>query len=261
MSDTKTEEEPKRKEPKKKGLHGWKAATAVFGCGTLAAFGVFGVIVGVLSMFINAASSGFSSAGGEEQNGQLIVPEQTIKSRDSLDSGALDLCGGTIPQAEVSATRVDNGDAYEDPGEGEVPRVVVDQCTWNVIPAGGAGSPWQLDFSYAAFVASAGNTEASEEASQDYEDRVSLADSLGLEAGSSGEAGVADESRFFHGLTEAGTTVYVVVMRSGDTVYEMDFESNSDFPDGDLIPAGEFEYERDSLLEYIEVRLGVIGPG
>ncbi|WP_143847039.1 hypothetical protein [Nocardiopsis sp. JB363] len=261
MSDTKTEEEPRSKEPAKKGLHGWKAATAVFGCGTLAAFGVFGVIVGVLSMFLNVASSGLSSAEGEEQNGQIVVPEQTIKPRDSLDTGALDLCGGTIPQAEVSATRADPGDAYEDPGEGEVPRVVVDHCIWNVIPAGGVGSPWELDFSYAAFVTGDETAESSEEAVQDYEERVSQADSLGLEAGSSGEAGVADDSQFFHGLTGVGTTAYVVILRSGDTVYEMNFESNTDFPSGDLIPAEEFEYERDSLLEYIEIRLGVVGPG
>jgi hypothetical protein len=246
--------------PGKQGLHGWKAAAAVFGCGTLAAFGVFGVLVGVASLFFNTVSSGITTE--TDPSAQGVVPEQTIKPRDSMPTGSLDLCGGTIPQVnEVSATRTDAGGNYSDPGEGKTPRTVVDECTWNVIPAGDRSSVWTLDFSYESFVADEEGNEASTQADARFEESVSFLGGLALGSRSEGSADIADRSHYVHGLTEEGATVYAMVVRSGDTVYEMNFETDRGFSSGELTPVSLFEHERDALVEYIEVRLGILGPG
>lgn len=246
--------------PSKQGLHGWKAAAAVFGCGTLAAFGIFGVLVGLTSLFFNTVSSGITPETDSSAEG--VVPEQTIKPRDSMPTDSLDLCGGTIPQVnEVSATRTDPGGSYSDPGEGETPRTVTDECTWNVIPAGDMSSVWTLDFSYESFVADEEGNEASAQAGTRFDEGVSLIDEIALASRSEGSAGVADASHYVHGLTEEGTTVYAMVVRSGDTVYRMNFETDRDFPSAELAPVSLFEHERDALVEYIEVRLGILGPG
>ncbi|WP_150245311.1 hypothetical protein [Nocardiopsis quinghaiensis] len=246
--------------PRKQGLRGWKAAAAVFGCGTLAAFGVFGVILGVLSLFFNTVSSGLASESGSPS--LEVVPEQTIKPRGSMPTGSLDLCGKTIPQVqEFSANRIDSKGNYSDPGEGEAPRSVIDECTWDVIPSGARSSVWNLKFSYEAFVADKEGNEASDQASSQFDESVSRFNGLDLESKSEGSADVADVSHYVHGLTEEGTTVYAIVVRSGDTVYEMDFETDRGFPSGELVPADLFEHERDALVDYIEVRLGIIGPG
>ncbi|MFJ9557024.1 hypothetical protein ACIRPH_24715 [Nocardiopsis sp. NPDC101807] len=246
--------------PAKQGLHGWRAAAAVFGCGSLAAFGVFGALVGAASLFFNTVSSGIAAEG--DSSAQAVVPEQTIKPRDSMPTDSLDLCGGTIPQVnEVSSTRTDPGGNYSDPGEGETPRTVMDECAWNVIPAGDRSSVWTLDFSYASFVVDEEGNEASGQAGAYFDESASLIGDLALSSHSEGSADFADASHYVHGLTEEGTTVYVIVVRSGDTVYEMEFETDRDFSNGELVPVSLFEHERDALVEYIEVRLGILGPG
>ena len=58
---TETDEKPEEKKPAKKGLHGWKAALAVFGCGSLAAFGIFGVLMFIATTFMNTLASGVDS--------------------------------------------------------------------------------------------------------------------------------------------------------------------------------------------------------
>jgi len=118
-----------------------------------------------------------------------------------------------------------------------------------------------LDFSYESFVADEDGGAASGQASSRFEELASEHDSAELSSQETGSAGVADYSHYVHGITESGTTVYFLVVRSGDTVYEMNFETDQDFPSGDLVSIDLFEHERDVLVEFIEVRLGMIGPG
>lgn len=241
---------------RKKGLHGWRAAVAVFGCGSLAAFAVFGVLVAFASMFLNVSSNGLSDP---PQNAGPVLGQSAIP-RDAIETGAIDLCGGTIPGVdEVQATRIDEGGAYSDPGEGEAPRTVTDQCSWNVFASGGPTN-LTLDFSYEAFILDENGDDAAETAESRFTEIKEEVESSQLESVSSGEAGYADESYYVHGLTDVGSTSYIMVLRSGGTVYEMRFESDRDFPSGDLISSSVFENEIDYLVSYIDVRLGVVGP-
>lgn len=253
------ETDSKRGKPVKKGLHGWRAALAVFGCGTLAAFGVFGVIVGVLSLFLGGLSSGITNDVAGD-GGQSVVPDQTVKPKDSIPDGAIDLCGRTIPGAEGAQTRSDAGGSYDDPGEGAVPRVVSDSCEWIVIPASSPNARWTLDFDYSAFVVAEDGDSAADEAAADFESRIARIDDIAIDQETSGDARVADESHFSHGTTDVGSTMYVLVARSGGTVYEMKFETSREFSGESQVSIGEFETERDFLVEYIEVRLGIMGP-
>src|SRR5699024_3230464 len=100
LTVAKTEEKPKKKKPArpKKGLHGWKAALTVFGCGTLAAFGVFGILVGVASMFFGFSSGQESMTSPEED--PIAGIGQTAIPRDSTGTGDIDLCGKTIHQVD-----------------------------------------------------------------------------------------------------------------------------------------------------------------
>ncbi|MFE9245260.1 hypothetical protein [Nocardiopsis sp. NPDC006938] len=253
------EREGQSRRPAKTGLHGWKAGLAVFGCGTLAAFGVFGVIVGALGLFLGGISSGVNATAAEG-NRESVVPEQTIKPKESLDYGALDLCGKTIPGADGNQVRTDAGGAYVDSGEEAAPRIVSDRCDWNVIPASSPNSRWTMKFEYAAFVVSGDGGPASEEADDEFEGRVSDVEDLQLEGKTSGDARVADRSHFVHGVADSGATIYVLVGRTGDTVYEMTFETGQEYSDGSLVPIGDFETERNFLVDYIVVRLGIVGP-
>ncbi|MEV2276379.1 hypothetical protein AB0I72_12390 [Nocardiopsis sp. NPDC049922] len=251
MADTK---EPVRK----KGLHGWRAAAAVFGCGTVAAFGVFGAVIGIAGVFLD-----FTSAEEEPSaDPQVPMVQQTIRPRESTGTGAIDLCGRTIPNVnEVQAIRNDSGDAYVDPGEGEIPRSVTDECQWRVTPSEKPSVTLVMDFSYESFVADENGEPAGYLADDDFEARVAEIDDLSIDVASSGDAGVTDESYYAHGIAENGTTVYAIVLRTGDTVYEMRFASTVGDASNEPLSPSVFEYERDWMLSYIEVRLGIVGPG
>lgn len=240
----------------KRGLHGWRAAAAVFGCGSLAAFGFFGALLGFVSLFLDVSSNGIDSP---PQDPGPILGQSAIP-RDSIETGAIDLCGGTIPGVdEVQATRIDSGGSYNDPGEGEAPRTVTDECSWNVFAAGGPTN-LTMDFSYEAFISDENGDDAGGLADSRFAEIKSEIESPQMDSMSSGDAVYADEAYYVHGLTDVGSTSYAMVLRSGDTVYEMNFESDRDFPSGELISASIFENEIENLVSYIEVRLGVVGP-
>ena len=256
----KTEEKPKKKPARpKKGLHGWKAALTVFGCGTLAAFGVFGILIGMASMFLGFSSEQESMTSPEEDPisgiGQTAIP------RDSTGTGDIDLCGKTIHQVdEVHAIRQDSGGEYSDPGEGEIPRSVIDECQWKIFPALDGASSVRMDFSYEAFITDEAGEEASGLAAEDFEERSSGFDSLDIEELSSGDAGLRSESHYVYGISEQGETTYALVVRSGGTVYEMIFTAGQENSGSEAISVKLFENERDWIVSYIEARLGTVGP-
>lgn len=239
MSDTKTEEESKRKEPAKKGLHGWKAATAVFGCGTLAAFGVFGVIVGILSMFLNVASSGLSSS--EEQSVNAPA-EQIGEARADLDEGEMDVCTDNLtPLSSINVNRQDSGENYLDTtDEGEIPlenvhRLVEDECHWEIIPQSNS-TPWDFYFSYEAVIDAEGEDPREDIASYRFDDLRSGLGSDLEQVKSDSENPFGESSYSVYGVGDQGQSVYLVLVQVRSAVYQIHFE---DRPEGALSETSE----------------------
>lgn len=227
MSDTTAEEKSKPREPAKKGLHGWKAALAVFGCGTLAAFGVFGVIVGVLSMFINAASSGISSTEEPSVNSPA---EQIGAARSDLGEGELDVCTDNLtPLSSINVSRQDNGENYLDTNDPEkihlsdVQRLVKDKCHWEIIPQGNS-SPWDFYFSYEAVIDAGGGVSREEIASSIFGEMSEGIGSNLNQVESEVESPFGDDSRSIYGSGEQGESVYVALVKVRSAVYQIRFE-------------------------------------
>src|SRR5699024_9073128 len=149
LTVAKTEENSKKKPARpKKGLHGWKAALAVFGCGTLAAFGVFGVIIGLLGTLLKATSSGIEAKEDVSQS----VPEMVGDPQESIDPGDLDMCNRNLETASnVQLTRVDKGDNYEDTYESD-DRIVSDSCSWELTSEFDGTNNWDFTYTYDAYI-------------------------------------------------------------------------------------------------------------
>ncbi|MYR33735.1 hypothetical protein GTW20_16065 [Nocardiopsis alba] len=242
MSETTTREETKREKPVKRGLHGWKAALAVFGCGTLAAFGVFGVIVGLLSMLVNAASSGISGSTQSQQT----IPDQVGKPRDSLEPGALNICEdyfNFISDVQIdSFISSDHSDDAEASGysEGDE-REVSDECKFTIIPQFGSTSLWYLDFNFTAFVYDPGGEEY-ESAEELFLSEYSSAGGLFSEVEEGDGGDWAEEVRSFYGAGEDGTSQYFVIARSGSVVYSFMFSGDASGAEGGRV--SEFDFSR-----------------
>ena len=256
MSDTKTEEEPKRKEPEKKGLHGWKAATAVFGCGTLAAFGLFGVIVGVLSMVLSTASSGIQSSNSESN--PVPTPGEP---QASIEPGDLDLCSRNLPSApQVSLMRVGAEDNYEDSTDDEN-RIVSDSCDWELRADYGTVNPWNLSYSYRAVISSAQGDRQSD-ASVEYD---AVIDELGEDFDSvvsEGDAGFADRSYYVYGESSPGVSGYTLLAQTRSAIYEIKLEGESDsIESGALIPELPMQKEAGKIVRVSEIEFDIWIPG
>lgn len=228
MSDTKTEEEPRSKEPAKKGLHGWKAATAVFGCGTLAAFGVFGVIVGMLSMFLNAASSGIPT-----DDPQAPVANQSVTPREEFLDDKFDLCGRTLPSIrELNLNFSASEGGYEDtstdggdPGEGDLARS--DECGGILSPSGSYTVPWEFDFSYRAIIY-APNAGRDDLASAELDELRSQVESE-MVVSDSGVADMGDESYYYYGsLEDNSESLYAMLVRQRSATYIIRLSSSDE---------------------------------
>lgn len=253
MSDTTAEEKSKPREPAKKGLHGWKAALAVFGCGTLAAFGVFGVIVGVLSMFINAASSGIQDSG--TQNNPLQTPGEP---QASIEPGDLDLCSRNLPSStQLSLVRVGSEENYEDVDDGEGRRVT-DRCEWEVRADYSTTESWSLIYTYEAVISSPGEGRLAA-ATAEYDEAIA---GLGEEfewIESQGEAEFADRSYYVYGETSSGMSGYTLLAQTRSAVYEIKLEGKSDSPG--LVPKIPMEKEVGKLVRVSEVEFEIWIPG
>lgn len=259
MSDTKTEEEPKRKEPAKKGLHGWKAATAVFGCGTLAAFGVFGVIVGVFSMLISTASSGFSSP--EEE---AIIGAQPAQPREELEPGGMNLCDDylahvsdiTIEEA-IGSTHSD--DAMESSYDSEVGRVVSGECQFMVDPHYGTTSRWSFEFRFDAVIYDP-EMNRDQIASKEFEAKVSGAGSEFKSLDNQKFHNWSEEAQSFYGTDDSGTSQYLVVAQTRSATYELLFKGDPAGAEAGEVPEFDFERQAEDLVKRLEGRLSRVIP-
>ena len=237
----KTEEKSKKKPARpKKGLHGWKAALAVFGCGTLAAFGVFGVIVGISSLFFSTLSSGVDSG---EQAADQVGGSDTGEPIDELPPGELDLCAMHVQYTFNNYVDGYSSGNYEDPAEDgeEDDRVVSDTCEWDITPPQEDGLyPWQFTFSYESVIATPGDASSEEVASDKYEEFVASAGISEVNILSSGKDEFGDRSDFFYGENDGGGFSYILIGQERSSVYTIHFTSD---PEGRDITEDRFRRE------------------
>ncbi|MFC9940685.1 hypothetical protein [Nocardiopsis alba] len=250
VSETTTREETKREKPAKRGLHGWKAALAVFGCGTLAAFAVFGVIVGLLSTLVSTVSSGVQ---GSSSTPPPIA--MTGAPQESIEPGDLDLCSRNLPAAaQVSLLPAEGGeDNYEDRVvDGE--RRVSDSCVWELRSEYDATESWSLDYSYDAVISSEGSDRI-DVASSDYDRAVESLDSDFFGVENQGDSRFADRSYFVHGDISPGVTGYVLLLQTRSAVYKIKIEGAGEIPE---LP---MEKEAEKLVRVSEIEFGIWIPG
>lgn len=255
MADTE-EKDAKRGKPAKKGLHGWKAALTVFGCGTFAAFGVFGVIVGVLGLVINTAATGVSGGAREESPVEMIGEPQA-----SIDPGDLDLCSRNLTSApQLNLTRIDAEDEYSD-SEVDGERRVRDSCEWEMVSEYNATQRWNLVYSYDAVIdSSEGDRIAA--ASQDFEDALDGIGSEFVRVEEQGVAGFADRSEFVYGEVRPGVSGYVLLAQTRSAVYEIRLEAEADSTqEGALVPLIPMQKEAEKLVRISAIEFELWIPG
>jgi hypothetical protein len=241
---------------RKKGLHGWRAAAAVFGCGTLAAFGVFGILIGILSTLFNITSDGV----GAEENPAGTSAEIVGEPQASIEPGDLDLCSRNLnASSEINLMRVGTEENYSDTAEsGE--RRISDRCQWELIPDYNSAQNWNLEYSYEAVIESdeGGRIDV---ASDEYDSRVSELEGEFHSVESRGESDLADRSYFVYGEISPGVTGYVTLAQTRSAVYEMRIEAESDSTNGELVPEVPMYREIAKLVRISEVEFQVWIPG
>lgn len=221
----KTEEKSKKKPARpKKGLHGWKAALTVFGCGTLAAFGVFGVVISLFGAFLSTISSEFS-ASGEVDGGSGVT--QTTKPREEFEEDKFDLCKISLPAISDISLRLDEVSEFpvDTSIDGGAPTaedlVRSDECSGVLHPTAVAPEPWQFNFFYQAVIYSPDQDE--DEIAQNKAEEI-LSQNEGVETG---HVDFLDESRYVHSSSENGSE-YMVVARKRSAVIEITMTSSID---------------------------------
>ncbi|WP_285732423.1 hypothetical protein [Nocardiopsis sp. ATB16-24] len=215
--------------PRKQGLHGWKAAAAVFGCGTLAAFGTFGIVVVILGSFLSTLSSGFSDSGNDEV-GSVAGAAQTTSPRDEFVSDKFDLCEISLPAISgVNLLLHDKGEGPVDTSiEGGEPSqenlVRSDECSGVLHPDASTSAPWEFRFSYRAIIFSP-KGDRDEISQDDLEKWREGAESYLGSSQESGDLDFLDQAYFFYSAGADGGADYVVVTRKRSAVLEFSMSS------------------------------------
>ncbi|MBE3000124.1 hypothetical protein IDM40_15625 [Nocardiopsis sp. HNM0947] len=222
-------ENPGEKTPVKQGLHGWKAALAMFGCGTLAAFAVFGVIAWVLNTVFSSFSSGVDSNEGAQ-----YAPQPPDTPREEFESDLFDMCGivenegqGRVEWSENPGSIDDSSLDGGEPGDNDLVRS--DECSGGMTPSGvDSTASWDFTFEYEAVIY-APQDDREELASQSYDEWMNTAEPELGEVQDTGESPLGDEATYFYGTPESGSgTMYVVVVQQRSAVYQMTMSSTDD---------------------------------
>ncbi|WP_155988835.1 hypothetical protein [Nocardiopsis sp. CNT312] len=246
------------KEPpqKKQGLHGWKAAGAVFGCGTLAAFGTFGVLLGVANMVLSSLSSGID---GSSNHPQAVLTGDPIPD---LDPGEMNLCVQDVQHAYPPVDSDYYSGNYEDPaldGNWE-DRTVRDRCVWEIMPTGSAPGqfePWEFSYSYESVIDSPGELDPDHLARERFDELVEELSSSRGEVIDSGEGSLSERSHFFYEKSPSGGYAYFLVGKTRSTVYVMSFFSPAS--NGEITKE-RFSGEARHVASYFETSLQVLVP-
>ncbi|MEU0239861.1 hypothetical protein ABZ234_19425 [Nocardiopsis sp. NPDC006198] len=244
--------------PAKQGLHGWRAAAAVFGCGSLAAFGVFGVVVALLSTFLSTVSSGI---GGPEQSDAEIGAgaAQTTSPRDEFESDKFDLCRISLPTISGVGLILEDGmDAPVDtavdggnPRDGDLVRS--GECSGVLNPAASTSTPWEFNFSYRAIIfAPEGSRDEMADAEVDAW-RSGAEESVGnFQEG--GDLNILDRSYYVYGASVGGGAEYVAVARKRSAVLEFSMSS------ADENTPAEFSHEVEKFESHLDIALQNLIP-
>lgn len=224
MADTK-EAESKRREPAKKGLHGWRAALAVFGCGTLAAFGVFGIIVILLSTFISTVSEGVSPGGG----GSPPPVAGTGEPREEFLGDTFDPCR-IIDSITTAGFSMEENSEPMDSAIGGGPSTDDDlvrtgECTGSISLGSGAFNPLDAHFSYRSIIfhPEDGKDDISR---SDMESWKSGFEASGRAVDHSGELDMLDEGYYYYAdLGDGSGSSYYAVARLRSSVVSFDLTS------------------------------------
>ncbi len=261
MADTE-EKDAKRGKPAEKGLHGWKAALTVFGCGTFAAFGVFGVLVGVLSLLVGSVSSGISGDTAEVP----VAAEQRGKPRAELEPGGLEVCGDYMALPNMrdihveEVVSVSHSDPAENPGfDQEAQRLVSGECSFTVRPQFGTTALWYFDFKFEAVV------------HDPQEDRDQVAERMLAEAledvpaefsqiETQSAPNWADSAQSYYGENLDGVSQYLVVARTRSAVYTIVFSGDPQGLESGRLPEFDFERQGDALGSRLNDRFYSIIP-
>ncbi|MEU0489019.1 hypothetical protein ABZ249_07305 [Nocardiopsis sp. NPDC006139] len=242
--------------PKKQGLHGWKAALAVFGCGTLAAFGVFGVLVGIAGAFLDLTSSGIGSEPGDASTSAELIGEPQA----SIEPGDIDLCSKNLEaSSNLSLARIDGGGNYEDTAGADEWRIS-DLCQWELVPDYTVARPWELEYSYEAIVSATGESRV-DVASEAYDARVEEISAGFQSVASEGPGDLADRSYFVYGEISPGVTGYTFLAQTRSAVYEIKIEAESESETGELVSQNAMHREVAKLVRISEIEFEIWIPG
>ncbi|MEU1898837.1 hypothetical protein ABZ512_10680 [Nocardiopsis dassonvillei] len=236
--------------PSKQGLHGWKAAAAVLGCGSAAAFGLFGVVLVVLSFIANTLSSG---VGPSEETPAAAAPPPS--PRQSFDFDKFDLCNDTLTSIRsLNLTLEESGEGPVDTaiegGEWNDDNLVrADSCRGTLIPDSSYVEPWEIDFSYRAIIF-APKGERDELAQSDLVEWKEDAEDSDLAISESGSVDFSDESYFVYANPEDGLgSSYSLVARKRSGIFRVDLSS------GESTSRAAFENEIRKIVERLDFTL------
>jgi hypothetical protein len=215
---------------KKQGVHGWRAFSLVFGCGTAAALVMVGGVVVV------ARTLGSAVTGEERPNEQVAG---TWEPAPSMSPGALDLCRTMETSSQTGAfksmypDRVDGEDGYVDSGPEDPERVVKDECEWLLQSA--EYGEWSFRLSYEASVSQEGEEARVEQAGELYD---TMSDSLSTDfaavASEEEMDDIADEASAHYGKPATGDegSLYVLLGRTRSGVFSIQVQStDQDVPE------------------------------
>ncbi|QUX28472.1 hypothetical protein KGD83_25100 [Nocardiopsis akebiae] len=245
--------------PGKQGLHGWKAAAAVFGCGTLAAFGVFGVLVTIAGLLLNTASTGV------EDPEYSAGVEQTGEPREELEPGGLNICDDYLPRISdidiaESISSEHSDDALDSDLGASDGRVVSGRCSFLVNPMYGNSTSWSFDFDYHVIVRDPSG-DRDHLASDLLAQRVADAKGYFASVDSASEHPWSDISHSLYGMTSASVSRYVVVSQTRSAVYSVSFTGDKNSVEGGVVPEADFERQARDLVERLQGRLFLVIPG
>ncbi|WP_370011577.1 hypothetical protein UIS43_22260 [Nocardiopsis sp. LDBS0036] len=244
--------------PGKQGLHGWKAAAAVFGCGTLAAFGVFGVVVALLGSFLTTLTSGFGDT--EQPPGAAGAgAAETTSPRDEFVADKFDLCRISLPSIsgvslnlnEDSEGPVDTAIEGGEPSEDSLVRS--DECSGVVHPTATTTTPWSFHFSYRAVIFSpdGGRDQLSQGDLEQWRDEAE-ASLPGFQE--SENLDFLDQAYYVYGATPNGGSEYIAIARKRSAVLQFSMVSE----DGNT-PA-HFENEVAKFEDHLDLALQNLIP-
>ncbi|NYH53598.1 hypothetical protein HNR06_003187 [Nocardiopsis arvandica] len=244
--------------PTKQGLHGWKAAAAVFGCGTLAAFGVFGIVVAMLGTFVSTLSSGFGDS--EQSAGDSVAGSaQTTSPREEFVAEKFDLCQISLPSISDVSLVLDKGTEgpVDTSIEGGAPTednlVRSDECAGVLHPTATTTTPWEFRFSYRAIIFSP-DGDRDELAQADLEQWRDDAESSMSNFQEGGDLDLLDQAYYVYGSSPGGGAEYTAIARKRSAVLEFSMTS------GDSNTPAHFENEVLKFEDHLDLALQNLIP-